>query len=134
MEEAGKRFVDKEKDIFAGVNEARTRLAGTEQEKAALPKLVARVVTSNQTTGMELQETRAFVREAVIQREFGCTPQALGLPITRLKDIEGQWQAGVIIREENIPEGMPWSRVVLFSRTEHNVRVVLLSKEDQFRA
>ena len=134
MEEAGKRYVEKESDVFAGVNEARARLAGTEQEKAALPMLVARVVTSNQTTGMELQETRAFVREPVIFDELGYAPQALGLPITRLKDIEGQWQAGVIIREENIPEGMPWSRVLLFSRTEHAVRVVLLSKEDQFRA
>lgn len=123
------KFCARDPNIVSGVNEARARLPNAPKQS-----ITAREVHSVTVSGARMEEDRAFVLESVWTAHMGLTPTAMGLKVIELKDIEDNKKQGVVLHIAGVPADLPWMRVTLYSKTETEMRVVLLSPEGQLRA
>eukprot|EP00974_Lingulodinium_polyedra_P110938 10729702-Lingulodinium_polyedra.AAC.2 len=57
----------------------------------------------------------------------------MGMKTVTLNDIEGVPRVGVVLRIEGLPADLPWSRVMMYSKTQTEMKVVLLGSGAQLR-
>lgn len=64
---------------------------------------------------------------------FSMPVATMGMKTVTLNDIEGVPRVGVVLRIEGLPADLPWSRVMMYSKTQTEMKVVLLGSGAQLR-
>lgn len=92
------------------------------------------VVSSTTFVGIQVEEARAFVTANIFENYMKIAIKALGLPLVQVQDVEGITREGVLLQLHGLPDDLPWSRVTAFSRTETEIKEVMLGPGEALRA